>query len=99
MMQAVAERMARGGFTLSELAIELDVKQGALIERLFMMERLGFVAYSEGCNGSLRAEDAPGCCSGCSVCHEPQGRKVVGYTLTEKGKRLAGIKGSKGEVV
>jgi DNA-binding HxlR family transcriptional regulator len=99
MMRAIAERMAGRGFTLPELAIELDVEQDALLERLFMMERLGFIVRSGGCNGSSHAEDAPCRCPGCSGCREPRGREVVGYTLTEKGKRLAGIKGLKGEVV
>ncbi|MDD4568284.1 MAG: hypothetical protein PHU37_10315 [Methanoculleus chikugoensis] len=94
MMRAIAERMARGRFTLPELAIELDVGQDALLERLFRMERLGFIVRSGECNGSSRAEDAPCRCPGCSGC-----REVTGYTLTGKGRRLAGIKRPKGEVV
>lgn len=94
MMRAIAKRFSEGGFTLPELAIELDTKQDVLLERLFMMERLGFIVRSGGCNGSSRADDAPCRCPGCSGC-----REVTGYTLTGKGRRLAGIKRPKGEVV
>ncbi len=92
MMRAIAKRFSEGGFTLPELAIELDVEQDVLLERLFMMERLGFIRRNGGCNEPQRTDDALCRCSGCSGCREPRGREVVEYTLTEKGKRLAGIK-------
>ncbi|HOD86534.1 MAG TPA: hypothetical protein PKK41_08000 [Methanoculleus sp.] len=94
MMRAIAKRFSEGGFTLPELATELDMGQDALLERLFMMERLGFIVRSGGCTWPPRAEDALCRCSGCSGC-----REVTGYALTGKGRRLAGTKGPKGEVV
>lgn len=93
MMRAIAKRMARGRFTLPELAIELDMKQDVLLERLFAMERLGFIVRNGGCSEPRHADDAPCRCPGCSSrCSESAAAGIVAYTLTEKGKRLAGIK-------
>ena len=91
MMRAIAKRFSEGGFTLSELARELNVQQDALLERLFAMERLGFIVRSEGCSEPAPAE-APSChCCGCSGCDATGTGGIVAYTLTEKGKRLAGV--------
>jgi len=91
MMRAIAKRFAEGGFTLSELARELNVSQETLTERLFAMERLGFIVRSGGCGESTQTQASSCCCPGCSCCGETATVGVVGYTLTEKGKRLAGI--------
>ncbi|MDD3917697.1 MAG: hypothetical protein PHX00_11130, partial [Synergistaceae bacterium] len=64
MMRAIAKRFSEGGFTLPELAIELDMKQDVLLERLFAMERLGFIVRNGGCSEPPRADDAPCRCSG-----------------------------------
>lgn len=95
MMRAIAKRFAEGGFTLSELARELNVQQDALVERLFAMERLGFIVRSEGCGESTQTQASSCRCCGCSCssgCGETVAERAVTYTLTEKGKRLAGIK-------
>lgn len=91
MMRTIAKRFVEGGFMLSELARELNVQQEALIERLHAMERLGFIVRSEGCCEPASAE-ASCRCSGCSCCGKTAAAGIVGYTLTEKGRRLAGIK-------
>jgi len=60
MMRAIAKRFSEGGFTLPELATELDMGQDALLERLFMMERLGFIVRSggRGVSGALYLQSA-----------------------------------------
>ena len=94
MMRTIAKRFVEGGFMLSELARELNVQQETLTERLHAMEHLGFVVRSEGCCKPASAETS--CrCSGCSCCGETATAGIVGYTLTEKGRRLAGIKKTK----
>jgi hypothetical protein len=90
MMRTIARRIIDGGFTLPLLAAELHLQQDALAERLFMMERLGFVERSGGCDESAGAEGSSCCCAGCSGCGGTGSAGVVRYTLTEKGKRLAG---------
>ncbi len=94
MMRTIAERIDRGRFTLPELAIELNVGQDTLLERLFMMERLGFIVRRAG--GCV---NSPCRCSGCSGCRELWGQAITEYTLTGKGRRLAKIKRPKDEVV
>lgn len=88
MMRTIAHRFSEGGFTLPGLAAELNMTQDALLERLFMMERLGYIVRSGGCKGESRTETPSCCCSGCSC----TAGGIVGYALTEKGKRLAGVK-------
>lgn len=93
MMRTIAKRFSEGGFTLSELANELNMQQDTLLERLFAMERLGFIVRSGGCSEPAPAEASSCHCCGCSSgCGETVAGGVVAYTLTEKGKRLAGIK-------
>ena len=92
MMRAIAKRFSEGGFTLPELATELDMGQDALLERLFMMERLGFIVRS-GVHLASRAEDALCRCSGCSGC-----REVTGYALTGKGGGWRGQRGRKAKL-
>jgi len=88
MMRTIARRFSEGGFTLPALAAELNMTQDALLERLFMMERFGYVVRSGGCEEKPHTETPSCCCSGCSC----SGGGIVGYALTEKGKRLAGVK-------
>jgi|LSQX01.2.fsa_nt_gb DNA-binding HxlR family transcriptional regulator len=87
MMRTIARRISEGGFVLPALAGELGVEQDALGERLFMMERLGFVERRGGCEpaGAPSCRHCAGCCGGTGL---PGG---VRYTLTEKGRRLAGV--------
>ena len=93
MIQVIAEQIGRKRFTLPELASELNVGQDTLLERLFMMERLGFIVRAGGCVNS------PCRCSGCSGCRELWGRAVTEYTLTEKGRQLARIKKLEDKIV
>lgn len=88
MMRTIAHRFSEGGFTLPGLAAELNMTQDALLERLFMMERLGYIVRSGGCEGESRTETPSCCCSGCSC----TAGGIVGYALTEKGRRLAGVR-------
>ncbi|MDK2974087.1 MAG: hypothetical protein PWP08_458 [Methanofollis sp.] len=94
MMRTIARRISEETCTLPEIARELGVQQEALLERLFMMERLGFIARDGGCTGSARTEASSRRCIGCScaACGEAVGGNIVHYALTEKGKRLAGTK-------
>ncbi|MDV2480661.1 hypothetical protein F8E02_01285 [Methanoculleus sp. Wushi-C6] len=90
MILTIARRLMDGGFILPLLAAELNLPPDALTERLFMMERLGFVERSGEC-GEPAGETAPSCCcAGCSGCGGTGSPGVVRYTLTEKGRRLAG---------
>ncbi|MDD2473045.1 MULTISPECIES: winged helix-turn-helix transcriptional regulator [unclassified Methanoculleus] len=91
MMRTIAKRFSEGGFTLPELARELNMSQETLTERLHAMERLGFITR-EGCSEPAQTEGSSCHCPGCSCCGAAGSGGVVGYTLTEKGKRLSGKK-------
>jgi len=91
MMRKIAERIAGGGATIGSLAADLGVEPDLLLERLFMMERLGFIERNGPCYEPSGTEKSfcphSTRCSGCGVALRPGG---VCYGLTEKGKRLAG---------
>lgn len=90
MIRTITRRISERGFTLPLLAAELNLRQDALAERLFMMERLGLVERSEEC-GEPAGERASSCrCAGCSGCGGTGPAGAVRYALTEKGRRLAG---------
>lgn len=90
MIRTIARRLMDGGFTLPLLAAELNLHQDALMERLFMMERLGFVERSAECGEPAGETASSCCCAGCSGCGGTGSAGVIRYTLTEKGRRLAG---------
>ncbi|HOB06947.1 MAG TPA: hypothetical protein PK196_02135 [Methanoculleus sp.] len=97
MMRKIAERIAGGGATIRSLAADLDVEPDLLLERLFMMERLGFVERSGLCSepsgtGTFSCPHSTGC-PGCSMIRGDGG---LLYTLTEKGRRLAGANDPEG---
>lgn len=86
MMRSILERIDAGAFTLSSLAAELDISRESLLDRLALMERLGYIACERPC------ETVPGrcrCCSGGCGCGGAADLPVR-YVLTAKGKRLCG---------
>ncbi|HOI57861.1 MULTISPECIES: hypothetical protein [unclassified Methanoculleus] len=86
MMQSILERIGAGAFTLPSLAMELGISRESLLDRLALMERLGYIACERPC------ETVPGrcrCCSGGCGCGGAADLPVR-YVLTAKGKRLCG---------
>jgi len=85
-MQSILERIGAGAFTLPSLAMELGISRESLLDRLALMERLGYIACERPC------ETVPGrcrCCSGGCGCGGAADLPVR-YVLTAKGKRLCG---------
>lgn len=86
-----------GSITLSEMARELEMSEPDLKNRLEMMVSMGHleaVSFAPG-----EAEDGTACpnCVLASVCRDDtcsKGAPVVGYRLTEKGRRL--VRGREG---
>ena len=82
----------RGSITLSEMAMELDMSEADVKNRLEMMVMMG---HLEAVTIPADTTDAEADCPGCimsSRCREDEcsdGVPVVGYRLTEKGKRMA----------
>jgi len=86
MMQSILERIGAGAFTLPSLAMELGISRESLLDRLALMERLGYIACERPC------ETVPGrcrCCSGGCGCGGAADLPVR-YVLTAKGKQLCG---------
>lgn len=82
----------RGSITLSEMAMELGMSEPDLKNRLEMMVMMGHLEAVTITGDSMDAElDCPGCLMA-STCREDEcsdGVPVVGYRLTDKGRRLA----------
>ena len=85
LMAEIAKSIADGVFIPSVLAAELDISSKEVTERLFMMDRMGFIARDSTSSGGCGCAK---CCCGCNV--SECGSAVAGssYVLTEKGKKL-----------
>jgi hypothetical protein len=82
----------RGSTTLSEMASELDMTEADLKNRLEMMVMMGHLEAVTIVGDSEEPEaNCPGCVMA-STCREDEcsdGVPVVGYRLSDKGRRLA----------
>ena len=80
-----------GSVTLSGLAMELDMTEADLKNRLEMMVAMGHLEAVSIPGDAAEPEDhCPGCVLA-STCREDvcsEGTPVVGYRLTDKGRRL-----------
>jgi hypothetical protein len=88
----------RGSITLSEMALELGMTEADLKSRLETMVRMGHLeAITIPADAERPDDHCPGCVMA-STCREDvcsEGVPVVGYRLTDKGKRIIG-KGKEG---
>ena len=82
----------KGSITLSEMAIDLGMTEADLKSRLEMMVMMGQLEAVTIPGDTMDAElDCPGCLMA-STCREDvcsDGSPVVGYRMTDKGRRLA----------
>ncbi len=82
----------KGSITFSEMALELDMNEADVKNRLETMVMMG---HLEAVTIPGESADPEGHCPGCvmaSTCKQDacsDGIPVVGYRLTEKGRRLA----------
>jgi hypothetical protein len=91
MIRKALELIDAGSITLSEMALELGMTEAELKTRLETMVRMG---HLEALTIPGDAVDPDGHCPGClmagtcrdEVCSD--GVPLVGYRLTEKGRRL-----------
>ncbi len=96
MIRKALELIDRGSITLSEMALELGMTEADLKNRLEMMAMMG---HLEAVTIPRDAIDPDGHCPGCmmaSTCREDlcsDGVPVVGYRLTDKGRRMVHGKG------
>ncbi|NIP37310.1 MAG: hypothetical protein GWN18_20335 [Thermoplasmata archaeon] len=92
MIRKALRLIDRGSITFSEMALELGMTEADLKNRLETMVMMG---HLEAVTIPGDAIDPDGHCPGCvmaSTCREDvcsEGVPVVGYRLTEKGRRLA----------
>ena len=92
MIRRLLALMDERSMTLSELAREMDMTEADLKSRMEMVVRMG---HLEAVTIDGDDMDAEGRCPNCvmaSVCREEDcsdGIPVVGYRLTDKGRRLA----------
>ncbi|MFA4861448.1 hypothetical protein [Methanoregula sp.] len=88
---SIARMIQSGSVTLSGIADRMGITREQLADRLFLMERQGYLARQKD------PAPGPGCSCGycCSSCSKGEGAPVpVLYTLTQKGERLAQDAGS-----
>ena len=85
LMAEIAKSIAEGVFIPSVLAAELDISSKELSERLFMMDRMGFIAKDAPAASSCGCAK---CCCGCNISECGSALSGSSYVLTEKGKKL-----------
>jgi hypothetical protein len=90
-LQNILEKIGDLRVTGAELARNLGLSHGQLENRLELLERQGYLKKEEPCR-SLPKGCTCRCCQGCS--RTTAGNAGGGYTLTGKGRRVAGMKPS-----
>ena len=85
LMAEIAKSIADGVFIPSVLAAELDISSKEVTERLFMMDRMGFIAKDAPAASSCGCAK---CCCGCNIGECASALSGSSYVLTEKGKKL-----------
>ena len=85
LMAEIAKSIAEGVFIPSVLAAELDISSKEVTERLFMMDRMGFIAKDSTSSGGCGCAK---CCCGCNVSECNSAVAGSSYVLTEKGRKL-----------
>ena len=83
LMAEIAKSIAEGVFIPSVLAAELDISSKELSERLFMMDRMGFIAKDKPSSCGCAK-----CCCGCNISECGSALSGSSYVLTEKGRKL-----------
>ncbi|MBQ3718617.1 MAG: hypothetical protein II893_04380 [Methanomicrobium sp.] len=85
LMAEIAKSIAEGVFIPSVLAAELDISSKEVTERLFMMDRMGFIAKDSPSSGGCGCAK---CCCGCNISECGSAVAGASYVLTEKGRKL-----------
>ncbi len=99
MIKRMLVMIDRGSMTLSAMAFQMGLTEAELKNRLEMMVRMGHLEAMTIDGDSLHPEaDCPGCvmASKCKTEECSNGPPVVGYRLTDKGRRLARGTGTNG---
>ena len=92
MIKKMLVMIDQGPMTLSEMAEQTDLTEADLKNRLEMMVRMG---HLEALHLDADAQEPEAACPGCVMAAKCQaeecsdGPPVVGYRLTDKGRRLA----------
>ncbi len=82
----------QGSMALGDMAVEMDMTEADLKGRMEMMVRMG---HLEAMTIDEESPDPEGDCPGCVMASKCQddtctdGPVVVGYRITEKGRRIA----------
>ena len=91
MIRKLLTLIDQGSMTMGEMAVEMDMSEADLKGRMEMMVRMGQLEAITIDEGSPDPEgDCPGCVMAArcreEVCSD--GPVVVGYRMTEKGRRI-----------
>lgn len=85
-MASIARLIRSGSTTPAEIAERTGITRGQLMDRLFLMERQGYLARQKDAAPDP-ACSCGHCCSSCS--NQDSATAPVLFVLTQKGERLA----------
>lgn len=93
MIKEILQLMYKNHLSLNEIAIELSISRDKLINRLEILEHLGYIIIICNNSNKIKLGNEKTCkyCTLAKTCTEAENSNSFGiaYQLTEKGKRVA----------
>jgi len=92
MIKEILQLMYKNHITLNEIANELSISRDKLINRLGILEHLGYITIICNSSNKIKSDKEKTCkyCTLAKTCLEAKNKNSFGiaYQLTEKGKRV-----------
>jgi predicted transcriptional regulator len=90
MIKEILTLFTKGNLTINEIALELDISKSELINRIMIIEKMGYIKTSKEQNKTIEKGNL---CTFCVEAKQCSQQKTSGYDkqvyqITEKGKRL-----------
>lgn len=89
MIKKILKHLVQGNLTLTEIAVKLNLSRAELMNRLEIMEHMGYI--TKVCEARPRDENNCAYCTMSSDCstQEDSKDKMISYKLTAKGRRVS----------
>jgi predicted transcriptional regulator len=96
MIKEILKLMSSGNLTINEIAQKMNLSKDELLNRFKMMEQMGYLKRADKAESETKSHGTSKTCTFCPEAKSCSSNKRTSYegltySLTEKGKNLAGL--------